>query len=85
MLFETEAKAQRFIDFNKDTIKHGDKLRVYYCEACGGFHITHLQYSKKFEGKTDRLIAAYQRDTGGKDITLKKLNKKIKHKEQCKK
>ena len=70
MLFETEEKAQRFIAFNNDDIKHGEKLRHYYCEACGGWHITHLRYSKTFEGKTDKLIAAYERSK--QHINIKK-------------
>lgn len=79
IIFESEAKAQRFIEFNKDAMKHGDKLRVYYCEACGGWHVTHHRYSTKYKNRTDKLIAAYERDSGAKE-TLRELNKKIGHK-----
>lgn len=43
MLFESESKASNFIKFNKDEIvKETGKapVRSYYCQFCGGWHIT---------------------------------------------
>lgn len=59
MLFESEAKANNFIKFNKDTINNGDKLRAYYCPACCGWHISHQKFHKDMEGRTDKMIEAY--------------------------
>jgi len=59
MLFESEAKANNFIKWNKDEIENGDKLRAYYCPACCGWHISHQKFHKDMEGRTDKLIEAY--------------------------
>ena len=43
MLFETEAEAQTFIRFNSgDILKVSRKapVRSYYCQLCGGYHVT---------------------------------------------
>lgn len=46
LLFETEAKANNFIKFNHDEIlrtscrQHKAPVRSYYCQLCGGFHVT---------------------------------------------
>jgi hypothetical protein len=43
MLFETEAEAQAFIRFNSgDILKMSRKapVRSYYCQLCGGYHVT---------------------------------------------
>lgn len=62
MLFETKAKAQRFIDFNGSYLPFGgDRLRPYYCPACCGWHISHMEYSDAYEGRTDRMISEYQK------------------------
>ena len=62
MLFESEAKANNFIKWNKDEIENGDKLRAYYCSACCGWHISHQKFHKDMEGNTDQLIEAYNRE-----------------------
>lgn len=59
ILFESEAKANNFIKFNKDVINNGDKLRAYYCSACCGWHISHQKFHKDMEGRTDKMIEAY--------------------------
>ena len=62
MLFETEKKAQNFLKYNGDDIPaNSDKLRIYYCSACGGYHITSKPYRKKYENNTENLIEAYKR------------------------
>lgn len=70
MLFDTEAKALNFIKFNGEELK-GDasKLRVYWCPACGGYHISSHKPKKWDDGRrTEKLIKAYRKDLkeGGK-------------------
>ena len=43
MLFETKAKADNFIKFNSSEIMEESgkaPIRSYYCEICGGYHVT---------------------------------------------
>ena len=43
MLFETQLKADNFIKFNSnDILEETGKapIRSYYCEFCGGYHVT---------------------------------------------
>jgi NMD protein affecting ribosome stability and mRNA decay len=61
MVFESESKANNFIKWNKDSIDHGDELRVYYCDACCAYHITHQKYHQSMEGNTDKLIESYNK------------------------
>lgn len=63
MLFESKDKADRFIKFNEDEIrktgtanKRFKKLRSYYCEVCGGWHITHIKLSKKERKHKDKIV-----------------------------
>lgn len=67
MLFESEEKAQRFIDWNGEDLPWGgESLRPYYCPACCGWHISHKRYSYAYEGKTDKLIEAFHTDLSKK-------------------
>lgn len=59
MLFETEKKALLFMKFNNDEIaEENDKvpMRAYFCEACGGWHITHYIAPQRNKTKTQRAI-----------------------------
>lgn len=49
MVFETEAKAMRHIQFNADDYKGSTvPIRAYYCTGCGGWHLTHKgKHNKK--------------------------------------
>ena len=43
MLFESQAKADNFILYNKEEIKEENgraPVRSYYCRLCGGWHVT---------------------------------------------
>ena len=43
MLFETKAKADNFIKFkSSEMMEESGKapIRSYYCEICGGYHVT---------------------------------------------
>ena len=57
MLFESKTKAETFIKFNKDNIENGNKLRSYFCECCGGWHITHSRYNKKRDEIVNTVIS----------------------------
>lgn len=41
MLFETEEKAMRFIRMNADQFDGKVPIRAYFCNGCGGWHVTH--------------------------------------------
>ena len=61
MLFETKDKAERFIKFNESDLRENGtvefkKLRTYYCEVCGGWHITHAMLSKEEAEKRDNQV-----------------------------
>lgn len=60
MLFQTEKEANLFIKFNgKDIDWHGRPLRVYYCPACMGYHISSHEATEENQHRTERLIDAY--------------------------
>ena len=41
MVFETEEKAMRFIEYNAKDFESGvAPIRAYYCKGCGGWHLT---------------------------------------------
>ena len=64
MLFDTEAKALNFIKFNGEEITDDtSKLRVYWCDACCGYHISSHKPKKWDDGRrTEKLIKAYKKD-----------------------
>ena len=68
LLFETEKKAETFIRFNGDEVNSGgdSELRVYYCTACCGYHITSKPFDPGYDRRTDRAIRAYHRDRSRK-------------------
>lgn len=46
MLFESQKKADNFIEFNKSEIEESNSYapcRSYYCPFCAGWHVTHHQ------------------------------------------
>ena len=69
MLFETEKEAQTFIKFNgQELIDDVSKLRVYYCPACCGYHISSHGY--KGGNRTEKLIKAYYTDKHFNNLEL---------------
>lgn len=66
MLFETEKEANTFLKFNMDEINPDGtrNMRVYYCPACCGYHITSHEYNGV--NRTEKLIEAYHKEVGGK-------------------
>lgn len=71
MLFDTEKEANTFLKFNMHEVNpDGTRtMRVYYCPACCGYHISSHEYKGKND-KTDRLIAAYNKDVENHDPVL---------------
>lgn len=56
MLFETQAKADNFILYNKDEIEEENgkaPVRSYYCRLCGGWHVTSSQ-SEEIKARAER-------------------------------
>lgn len=78
MLFETEKKAQNFLKFNGDAVNPDGtrEMRVYYCPACCGYHISSHQYKGKGK-RTDRLIEGYRKETGGSILETLEVFKEI--------
>lgn len=63
MLFESEKQAETFLKFNEDAVNPDGtrEMRVYYCPACCGYHISSHAY--KGSGRaTDRLIDRYRQN-----------------------
>ena len=66
MLFESEKKANTFLKFNEEEVNPDGtrEMRVYYCPACCGYHISSHEYNG--DGRsTDRLIDCYHKDNRG--------------------
>ena len=62
ILFETEKKANLFIEYNWESLTDDkDKLKIYYCPACCGYHISSHKY-KGDNRNTERLINNYNKD-----------------------
>jgi hypothetical protein len=57
MLFDTKKKADNFIQFNKEGILEENgkaPVRSYYCELCGGYHVTSSRSKAKGEKMDER-------------------------------
>ena len=62
LLFETEKKALNFIKFNADEIEQtkGYKPeRIYFCKACGGYHVTHSKVERYIPSITDKALERF--------------------------
>ena len=78
MLFETEKKAQLFIEYNwQELTNNKEQLRVYYCPSCCGYHISSHKHKKSYDNRTDKLIQAYYRDKEKNTLT-KETRKQLK-------
>lgn len=63
MLFESQAKADNFILYNKEEIEEENgkaPVRSYYCRLCGGWHVTSSlsEMTKASSERRDKRIAA---------------------------
>lgn len=65
-LYDTEAEANRYIEYNKDEIeaKNGyAPCRAYYCSCCGGWHVTSREsFVEAEKSPSDILIEKYHED-----------------------
>lgn len=72
MLFESQAKAENFIKFNGDEILEETgkaPTRSYYCELCGGFHVTSIdseEIGKRIDKQIQKRIDKYERESQAK-------------------
>ena len=73
MLFESQAKADNFILYNKEEIEEENgkaPVRSYYCRLCGGWHVTSSQsemtiarsesHDKQMAAEADRFAKIYE-------------------------
>ena len=71
MLFESKSKADNFIKFNQEVIleeKGYAPVRSYYCEFCGGYHVTSnssTEIGERLDAKEHQLLT---------DLTSQKIN-----------
>ena len=80
-LFKSEKEAELFIHYNQDTILDESgycPVRSYYCEACGGWHVTsqslEIHHDKKMADKKARLSAQHKKETIRRQNASKKLD-----------
>lgn len=65
ILFETEKKALNFIKFNSEEIEEESgraPIRTYYCEFCGGWHVTSSTHYSESKTSANAFIKAYNQD-----------------------
>ena len=88
MLFETQSKADNFIRYNSEGILEENgkaPVRSYYCEICGGYHVTSNPSSEVGErlNQRDRQliqnIAAYRKDIEEVKALSASLSKRLVH------
>lgn len=60
MLFESEAKANRFLQFNSENFKGKMPLRAYYCDACMGWHVTSKTGVSYVSDVTENVLQRYR-------------------------
>lgn len=63
MVFQTQEKAENFIKFNADNIAEKSRnvpVRSYFCPACGGWHVTHVQDSSEYTRTDEQKEKIYQ-------------------------
>jgi ribosomal protein S27E len=63
MLFETEVKAQAFMRFNNEEIESVNgyaPIRSYFCNVCGGWHLTSKMGEAYISPKTEKILEEYE-------------------------
>lgn len=76
MLFATEKEALDFIRFNQQEIYEENgfaPVRAYWCEACGGWHLTHRESYLEGPTLTQTVISAYRQGKANKRIVNKEI------------
>ena len=66
MVFESERKAQDFIRWNSGEIPGGNRLHPYYCKACCGWHISHVEHREEYDSRMDERLSVYRESKSGK-------------------
>ena len=77
ILFETEKKALNFIKFNSEEIEEESgraPIRAYYCEFCGGWHVTSSPHYSESKTSANAFIKAYNQDIQTISIKSEELN-----------
>jgi len=77
MLFETEKKALNFIKFNADEIMQDNghaPVRAYYCEMCGGWHVTSRESFNKSHTLAQTVVSHYHQEKE-RELSMKKEQK----------
>ena len=87
MLFESQAKADNFILYNKEEIEEENgkaPVRSYYCRLCGGWHVTSNPskedakrldvMDKALAEEVDRRVKANQLSMPSADVISKKMD-----------
>ena len=96
MLFSSEKKANNYLKFNANTVleENGRKpIRAYFCEACGGWHVTSsksfIKVNEKdkttlYDGNISRIMKSHNKGSDIQYEKIKEIMKKIKkEKESC--
>ena len=86
MLFETQKKADTFMEFNSKEIveETGYKPeRSYYCAYCGGWHVTSNKEQLDIKSRTEKVLDSYKQEK--KQKTELKIKKQIQTKEEIQK
>ena len=88
MLFETQAKADNFIRYNSEGILEENgkaPVRSYYCEMCGGYHVTSnpsTEVGERLNQRDRQLIqnlTAYRKDIEEVKALSASLSKRLVH------
>lgn len=86
MLFESEKKAMNFIKFNSEEFDSKTPNRAYYCEVCGGWHVTSREGQSYINPLVENTINQYNQMKGyrkcryGNSLKIKnKLNPYLKY------
>jgi len=70
MLFESQKKAENFMQYNSKEILNESgyaPVRSYHCIACDGWHLTSRREERDLLSKTELVLEAYKEVTDGKD------------------
>lgn len=76
MLFESEAKAKNFMRFNSEKIEELNgkaPVRAYFCDACGGWHLTSSEVAYSYSPTKRKLDCINQFELDYKDSRTKIL------------
>lgn len=78
ILFETEKQAELFIRYNAEDIGNSNRknkkpVRSYYCDVCGGYHVTSIPKWNNNRDKhlTDDIITLYRIEKGQGKLNIK--------------